>query len=194
MTTIVNEIAPEILIIQALFSPEFCREIIDWVNHLSLNPAGIQVRQIDSTVRSNDLLYLGEEESELQALNELIMEKIKLVQAFLHQHYGIYFAHAEPCSILRYQEGQFYKRHVDNLLFSSRLEEAARQVPIRDVSVVGYLNEAFEGGETYFDRQQVKITPRTGSVLVFPAYWTHPHASLPVRRGTKYAFTTWLFH
>ncbi|MGA0200034.1 MAG: 2OG-Fe(II) oxygenase, partial [Prochlorotrichaceae cyanobacterium] len=87
-----------------------------------------------------------------------------------------------------------YKRHVDNLLFSSRLEEAARQVPIRDVSVVGYLNEAFEGGETYFDRQQVKITPRTGSVLVFPAYWTHPHASLPVRRGTKYAFTTWLFH
>ena len=145
-------------------------------------------------MRSNDLLYLGQDQSELKALNALIMEKVKLVQAFLHQHYGIYFSHAEPCSILRYQEGQFYKRHVDNLLFSSRLEEAARQVPIRDVSVVGYLNEEFEGGETYFDRQQVKITPRTGSVLVFPAYWTHPHASLPVQRCTKYPFTTWLFH
>ena len=149
MTTIVNEIAPEILIIKELLSPEFCREVIDWINHLNaanlnsanLSPAGIQIQKIDSTVRSNDLLYLGQDQSELKALNALIMEKVKLVQAFLHQHYGIYFSHAEPCSILRYQEGQFYKRHVDNLLFSSRLEEAARQVPIRDVSVVGYLNE-----------------------------------------------------
>jgi prolyl 4-hydroxylase len=77
---------------------------------------------------------------------------------------------------------------------SSRFEEIAQGVPTRDVSIVGYLNEDFTGGETFFDRQNIKIKPQKGSAIVFPSYYTHPHQSLPVDTGQKYAFTTWLFH
>jgi prolyl 4-hydroxylase len=107
---------------------------------------------------------------------------------------SVTFTDLKICSILRYQPGQAYKRHVDNLLLSSRLEEVAQGVPTRDISIVGYLNQGFEGGETYFDRQNLKVKPQTGHVIVFPSYYTHPHQSLPVTRGCKYAFTSWLFH
>jgi predicted 2-oxoglutarate/Fe(II)-dependent dioxygenase YbiX len=190
----VKELVQDIFVIENLLSPELCDEILRLVSGLKLEQAGIQIMQFDNAIRSNNLLYLGEQDAPLQSINQLLMEKVSLIQDFLKQHYGIHFSHAEPCSILQYQPGQFYKRHVDNLLFSSRFEEAAKGVPTRDVSVVGYLNDRFEGGETYFDRQKLKITPKRGTVIVFPAYWTHPHASLPVVSGTKYSFTTWLFH
>ena len=50
------------------------------------------------------------------------------------------------CSILRYKPGQRYKRHVDNLLLASRFQEVANNIPTRDVSIIGYLNDDFEGG------------------------------------------------
>jgi hypothetical protein len=31
-------------------------------------------------------------------------------------------------------------------------------------------------------------------VIIFPAYYTHPHQALPVRSGRKYSWTTWLYH
>lgn len=190
----VKELIQDIFIIENLLSPELCEAILRLVSSLKLEQAGIQIMQFDSTIRSNHLLYLGDPDPQLHYINQLLITQVSLIQDFLKQHYGIYFSQIEPCSILQYQSGQFYKRHVDNLLFSSRLEEAAKGVPTRDVSVVGYLNDRFEGGETYFDRQKLKITPKQGAVIVFPAYWTHPHASLPVVTGTKYSFTTWLFH
>jgi prolyl 4-hydroxylase len=77
---------------------------------------------------------------------------------------------------------------------SSQFEEVTRNVPIGDVSVVGYLNEDFTGGETFFDRQDVKVKPQQGSAIVFSSDYTHSHQSLPVITGQKYAFTSWLFH
>jgi hypothetical protein len=63
-----------------------------------------------------------------------------------------------------------------------------------DISVVGYLNDDFEGGETAFDRQELQIRPKQGAVLVFPSFFTYPHQALAVTSGRKYVFTTWLYH
>ncbi len=149
---------------------------------------------IDNAVRNNDLIPLGGQDPLTQSTNQLILSRLSVVKQFLFDQYGVQFPYAEPCSILRYQQGQFYKRHVDNILLSSRFQEVSEGIPTRDISVVGYLNDDFEGGETYFDRQKIKVNPKAGAVAVFPAYFTHPHQSLPILSGTKYAFTSWLFH
>ncbi|MBD2022365.1 2OG-Fe(II) oxygenase, partial [Leptolyngbya sp. FACHB-36] len=81
-----------------------------------------------------------------------------------------------------------------NLLLESRFVEVANGIPTRDVSIVGYLNDTFEGGEILFDRQNLKVKPPAGGVLVFPSYYTHPYQTQPVARGRLYAFTSWLFH
>jgi predicted 2-oxoglutarate/Fe(II)-dependent dioxygenase YbiX len=116
------------------------------------------------------------------------------VQDWLGGQYGISFPVAETCSVLRYGPDQAYRRHVDNLLLGSRFEEAQRQLPTRDISVVGYLNDDFAGGETAFDRQELQIRPKQGTVLVFPSFFTYPHQALAVTSGRKYVFTTWLYY
>ncbi len=190
----VTQLGSEIFLVQQLLEPEVCQHLIQLTEQSRLQAAEILIETIDNQIRHNDLLYLGGEEAQLQAANQLILDKLSVVKQLLKQVYGIQFPYAEPCTILRYSPGQFYKRHVDNLLLASRFEELEQGMPTRDISVVGYLNDDFTGGETYFDRQDVKVRPSAGAVLVFPAYFTHPHQSLPILRGNKYAFTSWLFH
>ena len=54
-----------------------------------------------------------------------------------------------------------------------------------------YLNDDFEAGETEFLHQHLRVTPKEGSVLIFPAGFTHIHRGNPPIGGTKYLLTTW---
>ncbi len=183
----------EIFLVKALIEPELCQKLMALIQQ-QRQQASILLETVDNQVRSGDMLRLGGDSPELTHANQLLIERFAVIQQMLVQVYGIRFPYAEPCTLLRYQPGQFYKRHIDNILLGSRFEELEQGLPCRDVSIVGYLNGEFEGGETYFDRQDVKVRPEAGAVLVFPASFTHPHESLPLRQGEKYAFTSWLFH
>jgi hypothetical protein len=55
-----------------------------------------------------------------------------------------------------------------------------------------YLNDAFEAGETEFLYQQRKIRPRTGSLLIAPAAFTHTHRGNRPEGGDKYIATSWI--
>lgn len=188
-----SELGSEIFLAENLLNDLVCQQVIQVAEFFQFSAAGIELETINQEIRSNELLIL-ENHPLLDSTNLLLLQAVSKIQNFLYQHYGIQFPDAETCSVLRYHPGQYYKRHVDNLLLNSRQEEAAKGIPIRDVSIVGYLNEDFEGGETFFDRQNLKVKPKAGSLLFFPAYYTYPHQSLPVTKGIKYCFTTWLFH
>lgn len=55
-----------------------------------------------------------------------------------------------------------------------------------------YLNDGFEEGETEFLHQQRKIRPKTGSLLLAPAGFTHTHRGNMPRGGDKYIATSWV--
>jgi len=189
-----TDLGHEILLVENLLDPILCQHIIQVAECLEFDPAKILMGAVDGEVRSGGLLPLDGPEPLKQSTQDLLYGKIKFIQALLFDRYGIHFPQVETFSILRYQAGESYRRHVDNLLLANRMMELAQGIPTRDVSIVGYLNQDFEGGETYFDRQDIKIRPQTGTVLVFPSYFTHPHQALPVISGVKYAFTTWLYY
>ena len=80
--------------------------------------------------------------------------------------------------------GQQFRKHVDvGNLDSSR----------RYLAFLYYLNDNFTGGETQFFGD-MKLTPKRGSVLVFPPTWQYPHAGLPVDTGNKYILSTYLHY
>ena len=54
-----------------------------------------------------------------------------------------------------------------------------------------YLNDVTDGGETEFPTQDKKFQPRAGDVLIWPAYWTHPHRGIVSESQTKYIVTGW---
>ena len=55
-----------------------------------------------------------------------------------------------------------------------------------------YLNDGFDDGETEFLHQRRKIVPRTGSLLIAPAAFTHTHRGNMPKGGDKYIATSWI--
>lgn len=55
-----------------------------------------------------------------------------------------------------------------------------------------YLNDEFAEGETEFLHQQRKIVPRTGSLLLAPASFTHTHRGNRPQGGDKVIATSWV--
>ena len=54
-----------------------------------------------------------------------------------------------------------------------------------------YLNDVTDGGETAFPTQGKKVSPRAVDVLIWPAYWTHPHRGIVSESQVKYIATGW---
>lgn len=62
----------------------------------------------------------------------------------------------------------------------------------RELAYIYYLNDV-EGGETEMLYNPEKITPETGKLALFPAFWTHKHKGNPPLNGqTKYIITGWI--
>ena len=55
-----------------------------------------------------------------------------------------------------------------------------------------YLNDVEEGGTTDFDYYKIKVKPKAGKTLIWPAEWTHAHKGSILKGGEKYIITGWL--
>lgn len=55
-----------------------------------------------------------------------------------------------------------------------------------------YLNDVTEGGETEFLYQGLRVSPKHGRIVVWPAGWTHVHRGNPPLSNTKYILTGWV--
>ena len=57
-----------------------------------------------------------------------------------------------------------------------------------------YLTDVEEGGETYFPRQNIKVKPKEGRLVMFPPFWSLPHSGLKPIKGTKYVIMSYLHY
>lgn len=55
-----------------------------------------------------------------------------------------------------------------------------------------YLNDVKEGGETEFLHQSLRVKPKKGTIVIWPAGFTHYHRGNPPLSGEKYIVTGWL--
>jgi len=55
-----------------------------------------------------------------------------------------------------------------------------------------YLNDVEDGGDTEFLYQRVKIKPKKGTFVMWPAGLTHPHRGNPPYSNDKYVLTGWV--
>lgn len=103
-------------------------------------------------------------------------------------------SHFEPMIILKYLVGQQYYEHKD---FFNDSNTTLTQND-RFATAILYLNDEFEGGETFFKYLKIKVTPKKGSILFFDYKYNYGlnmltrHQGLPVYKGTKYIATQWI--
>lgn len=61
----------------------------------------------------------------------------------------------------------------------------------RHLVFMTYLNDVIDGGETEFYHQQVKIQPKKGLTVIWPADWTYTHRGVISPSQEKYIVTGW---
>ena len=97
--------------------------------------------------------------------------------------------HIEATQILRYQAGQYYHAHPD--YFSPNDHNNLDRGGQRIASLITWLNDVPEGGETWFPLQDLKVKPKRGMAVVFPVGFTHPHEVLATK-SRRYILQTWI--
>ena len=100
--------------------------------------------------------------------------------------------HVNEC----FQVDDSYGEHHDFIHAQSLLDQGPR-----DFTVLLYLNDVTDGGETYFKQIGVKVHPKRGRMLIWPNVDYHHddllnkktmHASLPVNQVEKFAASVWV--
>jgi hypothetical protein len=104
----------------------------------------------------------------------------------------------EVSQVLRYGPGEEFAPHCDFLDPQAHGPELARRGQ-RAATLLVYLNEDFEGGETSFPQLRIEHRGKTGDALLFsnvdPAGMPNPrtkHAGRPPTRGVKWLFSQWV--
>lgn len=138
-------------------------------------------RQIQNPIRTSYEAVIG------PTREDLVIRAINLRIAALS---GTSVEQGESLTILRYTPGQQYRLHLDTI------QGAKNQ---RILTVLLYLNQGFEGGETVFPNLNLSITPKVGDAILFANVdstgmpeQSSCHAGLPVKRGHKWLATRWI--
>ena len=88
----------------------------------------------------------------------------------------------------RYNETRLMAKHCDHI--QSMFDGERKGVPI--LSVVGVLNDDYKGGEfVMFDDTTIELSK--GALLIFPSNFLYPHKVLPVTKGSRYTFVSWVW-
>lgn len=95
--------------------------------------------------------------------------------------YSIQMNYWEATNFIRYGEGQHFQEHSDHGNSYSAT-----------VSLVGYPNNNYEGGELFFNKLNLSIKPKLGDLYIFPSTYLFSHTAMPVQSGLKYSIVTML--
>lgn len=119
---------------------------------------------------------------ELQSLWEDVhFRKLQAVKHYTKQHNVGELRYWEALNFVKYGTGQHFQEHTDHGFSYNCV-----------VSLVGYVNDDYEGGDLNFRVQGVKVKPKAGDLFIFPSNFMFPHQAMPVKSGTKYSIVTML--
>ena len=87
-----------------------------------------------------------------------------------------------------YYDDKKMAEHCDHIhsLFDGKI----KGIPI--LSIVGLLNNNFEGGE-FIMLENEKINFNQGDLIIFPSVFLYPHRVEPVKKGTRYSYVSWVW-
>lgn len=144
----------------------------------------------DQIVKVNDGRRVAER-VDLGSRNEQLHQIVKT--AFINMAEHLFSARLqwyESPDLMRYHPGGFYARHADSENIDSQTR-LWKKVIDRDLSLLIYLNDDFEGGLTRFYRFNYYIRPKAGGAVLFPADNRYLHAAEIVTKGDRYAIVSW---
>lgn len=173
---------PLVVVLGNMLSAEECDELI----RLS---AGKMRRSKIGTIRKEDEIRTSNSMF-IDDTDNLILTRIeKRIEAVMN----IPIEHGEGLQILQYLPGQQYKAHHDFFSASSKVSNN------RISTLIMYLNDVEQGGETYFPHIKLSVSPQKGMAVYFEYFYDDPHLNemtfhggASVAVGEKWVATQWM--
>ncbi|MFE7063908.1 2OG-Fe(II) oxygenase [Sutcliffiella sp. NPDC057660] len=174
---------PLIVVLGNVLSDDECDELIKQSRDRMQRSKIGNAREVDE-LRTSSSMFFQEGENDI----------IARIEKRTSQIMNIPVEHGEGLQVLNYKKGQEYKAHFD--FFSS----ASRPVNNPRVStLVMYLNDVEEGGETYFPKLNFSVAPKKGMAVYFEYFYDNHdlneltlHGGSPIIKGEKWAATQWM--
>lgn len=108
-------------------------------------------------------------------------------KAWMREWFSCWKGYA-PVRFNRYNVDTRMEKHCDHI--QSMFDGERKGIPI--LSVLGALNDNYEGGELLFWDDQ-KIELKAGAIMVFPSNFMYPHRVSEVTKGTRYSYVSWVW-
>ncbi|MEH7224461.1 2OG-Fe(II) oxygenase [Bacillus sp. JJ1566] len=172
---------PLIVILGNVLSDEECDELMR-LSKDRMHRSKISNAQVD-TMRTSSSTFIEESENVI----------VTRIEKRISQIMNIPMEHGEGLQILNYQIGQEYKAHFDFFTTNYKLNNP------RISTLVMYLSDVEQGGETYFPNLNFSVSPQKGMAVYFEYFYNDPalneltlHGGAPVIVGDKWAATQWM--
>ena len=188
---------PDIKYFDNVFTNEECKQIIGYATpKLKRSPLDEGEEGTYTNERTSWQCWLKPDE----------LPCLKKASEFVSHVTGLPVENQEQWQVLRYKPGQEYKPHYDAANPSAPDYEGVierdqkRGWGRRVYTFFIYLNDVEKGGETWFPKLGIKISPKPGKAALWhnlneeqTAF--HPmseHAGTPVIKGEKWAINVWI--
>lgn len=151
------------------------------------NETGSKEWRVDKTIRDTQHINMGPIQPKIIELMHNVVKEV------VNPFYGVEISESEIPQILSYSIGGHYCPHIDgeSLWQTPDGELIWKKSTERDLSMVFYLNDDFEGGDFIFPDLKVRVRPEPGMLVCFPSNHHYKHGVEPVTRGKRYSIVCW---
>ncbi|UHA75148.1 2OG-Fe(II) oxygenase [Paenibacillus sp. 481] len=172
---------PLVVVLGNVLSDEECDELIENARE-RLQRSKIGEDRTVNQIRTSSGVFCEENET------------ITTIEKRISRIMNIPIDHGDGLQVLQYTPGQEYKPHYDFFAETSRASANNRIS-----TLVMYLNDVEEGGETTFPMLNLSVSPNKGMAVYFEYFYSNHelneltlHAGTPVITGEKWVATMWM--
>jgi hypothetical protein len=178
-----------ITIYENALTTEYCEKWIEYINYL--RNEGLVLQEKDKLhLRDHETInFSNDDYFDLNSADKLSREFLPSIKECVDNYLEDYSLLGESNFLLYDVKakripigGGFHQWHYENASFCT----ATRRFVVQ-----AYLNTIEEGGETEFLYQNRRIKAVQGTVVIWPAGFTHVHRGNPPIGQDKYILTTW---
>jgi prolyl 4-hydroxylase len=142
----------------------------------------------DNKIRISQQTWLNDNDSFIKDLSNKIKSYTNTNNNYL-----------EELQVVNYKPGGFYKPHYDACVGNKTTCERMNKEGPRYLTVLIYLNDNFEGGETIFPKINKSVKPEKGKAVIFQNVDDNGaiinqalHGGEPVKNGEKWIANKWI--
>ena len=143
------------------------------------------MRDLNPSLKKSSEIFL--EVGQKNPYNDLFMDGLTLALDYYKEEYP-FINEVSPWNISRFYKLQRYKPNEG--YFGIHCENDGSCLTRMLVWMI-YLNDVTDDGFTLFPTQGKSFQPRTGDIVIWPAFWTHPHHGVTSKTQSKYILTGW---